>query len=170
MAPHDIRHLGPGDAGHLAGMMTMFGEAFEETETYTAARPGPDHVRRLLSDRCFIALAAIMDDAVVGGLAAYELVKFERERSEIHIYDLAVARSHRRKGLASALISRLRTIAADRGAHVIFVQADRAAVPPSRSTGDSASGRTFCTSPFRCTERKRKGPAKPAPSNFVAEA
>ncbi len=124
MAPHDIRQLGPGDADIFAGMMTMFGEAFQEPETCTAARPGPAHVTRLLSDRGFIALAAVAANDVVGGLAAYALVKFERERSEIYIYDLAVARFHRRGGVASALISRLRTIAADRGAHVIFVQAD----------------------------------------------
>ena len=63
--------------------------------------------------------------AVVGGLAAYELQKFERERSEIYIYDLAVAAAHRREGIATALIEELKVIAAARGAYVIFVQADR---------------------------------------------
>ncbi len=61
---------------------------------------------------------------VVGGLAAYELKKFEQERSEIYIYDLAVSSEYRRKGIATALIERLKLIAADRGAYVIFVQAD----------------------------------------------
>ena len=75
---------------------------------------------RLLSDRGFIALAAVSANDVVGGLAAYALVKFECERSQIFIYDLAGARYHRRGGVASVLISRLRTIAADRGAHVIL--------------------------------------------------
>jgi aminoglycoside 3-N-acetyltransferase I len=60
----------------------------------------------------------------VGGLAAYELRKFEQERSEIYIYDLAVALSHRRQGIATALIEALRGIARARGATVIFVQAD----------------------------------------------
>ncbi|MGI9404951.1 MAG: hypothetical protein ACR2O4_01155 [Hyphomicrobiaceae bacterium] len=36
---------------------------------------------------------------VIGGLVAYELKKFEQERSEIYIYDLAVAAEHRRKGV-----------------------------------------------------------------------
>jgi len=63
-------------------------------------------------------------DEVVGGLAAYELRKFEQERSEIYIYDLAVASAHRREGIATALIEHLKPIAADRGAYVIFVQAD----------------------------------------------
>lgn len=129
MADHDIRQLGPRDAGLYADMMTMFGEAFEEPGTYTAARPGPAYVERLLSDGGFIALAAVVDASVVGGLAAYELMKFERERSEIYIYDLAVAPPHRRKGVATALISRLRSIAAERNAHVIFVQADQGDAP-----------------------------------------
>jgi aminoglycoside 3-N-acetyltransferase I len=72
----------------------------------------------------FIALAAVRNEAVIGGLAAYELRKFEQERSEIYIYDLAVAAEHRRERIATALIEELKEIAAARGAHVIFVQAD----------------------------------------------
>jgi aminoglycoside 3-N-acetyltransferase I len=62
---------------------------------------------------------------VVGGLAAYVLQKFEQERREIYIYDLAVAELHRRKGIATKLINDLRAIARERGAYVIFVQADK---------------------------------------------
>jgi aminoglycoside 3-N-acetyltransferase I len=61
---------------------------------------------------------------VVGGLAAYVLDKFEQERSEIYVYDLAVAEPFRRTGIATALIEALKTIAAQIGAYVIFVQAD----------------------------------------------
>ena len=50
--------------------------------------------------------------------------KFEQERCEIYIYDLAVAEAHRRRGIATALIGALQRIASVRGAHVIFVQAD----------------------------------------------
>ncbi len=42
----------------------------------------------------------------------------------MYIYDLAVGAEHRRRGLATALIGRLREIAAQRGAWVIYVQAD----------------------------------------------
>ena len=72
----------------------------------------------------FIALAALEAGRVVGGLAAYELKKFEQQRSEIYIYDLAVAVAHRRQGIATALIRALGSIAAGRGAYAIFVQAD----------------------------------------------
>jgi ribosomal protein S18 acetylase RimI-like enzyme len=52
------------------------------------------------------------------------LPKFEQERSEIYIYDLAVGAAHRRRGIATALIAELQRIGAERGAYVIFVQAD----------------------------------------------
>ena len=60
----------------------------------------------------------------IGGLAAYELKKFEQERSEVYIYDLAVDAAHRRKGVATALIRTLGEAARKRGAYVMFVQAD----------------------------------------------
>jgi len=60
----------------------------------------------------------------VGGLAAYELDKFEQDRREIYIYDLAVVESHRRMGVATGLIGELKRIASERNVYVIFVQAD----------------------------------------------
>jgi aminoglycoside 3-N-acetyltransferase I len=69
---------------------------------------------------------------VVGGLAAYELEKFEQDRREIYIYDLAVVEQHRRKGIATQLIEELRRIAKARGAYVIFVQADLGDAPAIR--------------------------------------
>ena len=71
-----------------------------------------------------IALVALAEDNVVGGLVAYEPAKLERERSEIYIYDLAVAEPYRRQGIATRLIADLGDIARDRGAWVIYVQAD----------------------------------------------
>ena len=78
----------------------------------------------MLAKEHFIALVALKQSEVVGGLAAYELPKFEQARSEIYIYDLAVAEPHRRQGIATALIEELRRLAAERGAWVIYVQAD----------------------------------------------
>lgn len=120
-----IQRLAPSDIPLLQGMLGMFGEAFEDVETYGRARPGPAYGERLLGSDTFIAVVALVGEEVVGGLAAYELQKFEQERSEFYIYDLAVASTHRRKGIATALIGELQSLAAARGAYVIFVQADR---------------------------------------------
>ena len=122
--PFVIRRLVPADIALMEAMMTMFGHAFEDIETYTAARPQRPYLERLLASGSFIALAAVKDGVVVGGLAAYEMQKFERERSEIYIYDLAVDEQHRREGVATALIRELQRIAGELGAYVIFVQAD----------------------------------------------
>jgi len=108
----------------MGSILTTFGEAFDELETYCENRPGEPYLRRLLGNDNFIALAALKGGEVVGGIAAYELPKFEQDRSEIYIYDLAVAAAHRREGIATALILELKKIAAKRGAYVIFVQAD----------------------------------------------
>jgi aminoglycoside 3-N-acetyltransferase I len=108
----------------MEAMLATFGEAFGEVETYGGTRPSVAYLERLLSSDYFIALVALQDGQVVGGIAAYELIKFEQERSEIYIYDLAVAATHRRMGIATALIQALKQIAAVRGAYVVFVQAD----------------------------------------------
>jgi len=120
-----IRVLRSDDVVLMEGMSAMFGQAFNEPETYVgAARPREAYLRRLLGGDSFIAVAALHRGEVVGGLAAYELRKFEQERSEIYIYDLAVAAEHRREGIATALIRKLQQLAAARAAYVIFVQAD----------------------------------------------
>jgi aminoglycoside 3-N-acetyltransferase I len=127
--PFRICRLTSDDVALMQAMMTTFGEAFEDVDTYTGARPSADYLERLLDSEHFLALAALKDGTVVGGLTAYELQKFERERSEIYIYDLAVAAAHRREGIATTLIEELKSIGATRGAYVIFVQADRGDSP-----------------------------------------
>jgi aminoglycoside 3-N-acetyltransferase I len=124
-----LHRLAPGDDMLFEGMLDLFGAAFEEPENYGAARPGPDYRRRLLSTPTFAALVALDGAEVVGALAGYELPKFESERSEFYIYDLAVAASHRRRGIATALIRAFGRIAAERGGWVVFVQADPGDAP-----------------------------------------
>lgn len=119
-----IQQTAPDDVALMDALLTTFGEAFDEVDTYGKNRPGEDYLRRLLASDYFITLVALKGDEVVGGIAAYELKKFEQERSEIYIYDLAVAAAHRRQGVATALIEELKHIAVARGAYVIFVQAD----------------------------------------------
>lgn len=119
-----IRRLGPGDAGLYDAMLDLFGAAFGDPQQYGGARPNPIWRDRLLTSETFVALVACQDEMAVGALAAYELQKFEQERSEIYIYELAVAEAHRRQGIATRLIEALRSMARERGAWVIFVQAD----------------------------------------------
>lgn len=119
-----IRALGPADVPLMRRMLDMFGTAFEDEATYSGHQPDDAYLRGLLVDSNFLALAAMHGETVVGGLAGYVLRKFEQQRSEFYIYDLAVAREHRRLGIAEAMITELQRIAAARGIYVIFVQAD----------------------------------------------
>jgi aminoglycoside 3-N-acetyltransferase I len=122
---YTYKQLSDTDVPLLKELLKVFGEAFQEIETYQGAVPSDEYLRTLLGRRHFIVLVAL-DNAgrVVGGLAAYELEKFEQPRSEVYIYDLAVAEPHRRRGIATGLINQLKGIAKARGAYVIFVQAD----------------------------------------------
>jgi aminoglycoside 3-N-acetyltransferase I len=123
-AAYTIHHLTRKDVPTLRCMNALFGKAFDDPKTYTESPPRDAYLEGLLTKESVIALAALDGDEIVGGLLAYQLDKIEQERCEIYIYDLAVAEAHRRRGVATALITRLREIAAERGAWVIYVQAD----------------------------------------------
>jgi aminoglycoside 3-N-acetyltransferase I len=93
--PYACRHIAS------QGLATGVGEAFDEIDTYQRSAPSDDYLSRLLTKQHFIAVVAMNGSEVVGGLAAYELDKFEQDRREIYIYDLAVVESHRRRGVAT---------------------------------------------------------------------
>lgn len=127
-----IKHISAADLPVMHRLLAMFGEVFGDSETYQGAVPSDAYLTRLLGMAHFIALAALDGDQVIGGLAAYQLEKFERARSEVYIYDLAVREAHRRQGVATALIRALQPIAKGLGAYVIFVQADPGDLPAIR--------------------------------------
>ena len=119
----NVSRLGPDDVTAMQAANRLFADVFGE-EGYHGPPAGPNYLGKLLADDKFIALVAHVDGEMAGALAAYELVKFEAERSEIYIYDLAVFEQFRRRGVATALIDGVKAIACDKGAWVIFVQAD----------------------------------------------
>lgn len=119
-----IRQLGPDDLADMRALNAIFGAAFDDPDTYRSDAPGDDWLRRVLGRPHVIVLVAETDGRITGGLVAYEMEKLEQARSEIYLYDLAVDMAHRRQGIATALIRRLGAIAHQRGAWVVFVQAD----------------------------------------------
>jgi aminoglycoside 3-N-acetyltransferase I len=129
---HEFKHLDADDLPFARALLALFGEAFGEPNTYGAKPPADPYLARLLGKPTVLTLVALDGDVVVGGLVAYELEKLEQARSEIYIYDLAVAEAHRRRGVATGLIRALGKIAKQRGAGVMFVQADRTDPPAIR--------------------------------------
>lgn len=124
MAHHVITRIGQSDLAAMRRMNALFAEVFEDAETYLGAAPDDGYLHAWLSKPHVIVLAAFDGDTLIGGLVAYVLDKFEQARSEVYIYDLAVRETHRREGVATALIVALKPIAQAAGALVIFVQAD----------------------------------------------
>lgn len=126
---YTYKQLISSDAPQLIELLKVFAEAFGEPDTYLGKVPSAGYLQRLLGKEDFIVLVARDHERVVGGLAAYVLEKFEQERREVYIYDLAVLQAHRGHGVATQLIEKLGTLAKDRGAYVIFVQADKGHTP-----------------------------------------
>lgn len=120
----ETRLLGSNDMDLMRSMLSMFSEAFEDSETFSECPPDDAYLSNLLARPEFIAIAAIIEGNVVAGLTAYVLQKYEQMRSEVYLYDLAVAEPYRRHGIATALMRRLQHEGHQRGAGVVFVQAD----------------------------------------------
>ena len=119
-----VRRLAVGEAEAMRKVNRLFGHVFEDPHAYDTARPSDEYLDRLLGRDGFAVLVAFDGDKAIGALCAYRLDKYEQQRSEYYIYDLAVIEEARRKGVATALIAELGQVAADEGAYVMYVQAD----------------------------------------------
>lgn len=122
----DIRLLTKNDTALMRSLLNLFGQVFDLPDVYERNQPDENYIIKRLNDCSFLALVAEVNGVLVGGLTAYELEKYEQQRSEIYVYDLAISLDYRRQGIATALIDKLKEIATDRGAYMIFVQADTA--------------------------------------------
>lgn len=126
-----VQRLGTGDGTHFASMLDLFADAFDDPANYSEARPSPTYRDALLARDDVVVLVVLADERVVGALVAYELRKFEQERSEFYIYDLAVMEKWRRRGVATAMIDDLKSIVRKNGGWVVYVQADYGDEPAS---------------------------------------
>jgi aminoglycoside 3-N-acetyltransferase I len=121
---YSIRRLSKNDLDTMRSLNVLFGDVFKDPESYHDHKPSDDYLRDFLDDERNIAVVALQDDKVVGGLVAYILDKFEKQRREVYLYDLAVSTEHQRKGVGRQLLDELKIIARELGAYVVFVQAD----------------------------------------------
>ena len=119
-----IRRLPGDDVAAMRQLNMIFGAVFDDSATYVSNPPSDDYVVAFLSNPTNIVLVAEEAGQVVGGLVAYVLRKFEMERTEVYVYDLAVSRDYQRRGIGSSLMRYLQTVGHDIGAYVVFVQAD----------------------------------------------
>jgi len=67
-AGFNLLQLTSDDESFMRSLLGMFGNAFGEAQAYRANQPGADYLRQLLARDTFIALAALENGEVAGGL------------------------------------------------------------------------------------------------------
>jgi aminoglycoside 3-N-acetyltransferase I len=120
--PRGVRatRLAADDRERARRMFALMADVFDE-----AGQPlGDTYLDRLLRRDDFWAIAAELDDEMVGGLTAHTLPMTRAEGAEIFIYDIAVMPALQRRGIGRRLLGALRTAAAAAGIHDVFVPAD----------------------------------------------
>jgi ribosomal protein S18 acetylase RimI-like enzyme len=101
-----FRLLGPGDEAVVRELATYAGSGDPE---------------RLLSDPRSLFLVALDGEQPVGFVLAHELPRRHGDASKLFVYEVDVADSHRRRGIATALLGRLAETAHERGIRTGFV-------------------------------------------------
>jgi len=131
----EVRQLTPEDLFAFRSLIKMFNVVFEEADPGIGRETS---LRRLLRNNCFIAIAALSENEVVGGLTAYVLPMYDSDSSEVFLYDMAVSPELQRMGIGKRLIHQLNEYCIAHGVKEFFVMAheeDEHAVDFYRSTG-----------------------------------
>jgi aminoglycoside 3-N-acetyltransferase I len=129
-----IKRLTKGHLADFQALVDLFNMVFEEESKIGSET----HLLKLLSNKDFIALAALTENEMVGGLTAYELHMYYSDSSEIFLYDLAVKPEYQRMGIGKGLIQSLKAHCLQQGIKEFFVMAheeDEHAIEFYRSTG-----------------------------------
>ncbi|HET6165790.1 MAG TPA: GNAT family N-acetyltransferase [Gaiellaceae bacterium] len=86
-----------------------------------ATYDGPGNPEALLADSRTLMLVAFEAERPVGFVLAHELPRRHGDPAQLFVYEVDVAESHRRRGIATALLARLAELARDRGIPAGFV-------------------------------------------------
>jgi len=130
----EIKHLTKEDLSKFTSLIHLFNMVFEEESKIGSEA----NSLKLLNSKYFIALVALAENEVVGGLTAYELPMYYSNSSEIFLYDLAVKPQYQRMGIGKRLLQSLKEYCIKNGIKEFFVMAheeDEHAIEFYRSTG-----------------------------------
>ena len=133
----EIKRLTKEDLSNFTALINLFNLVFEEESKIGSEA----NSLRLLNNDGFIAIVAIAENEVVGGLTAYELPMYYSDSSEIFLYDLAVKPDYQRNGIGKGLLHSLREYCIQNGIKDFFVMAheeDEHAIEFYRATGGKA--------------------------------
>ena len=115
-----LKRLTAGDREPAKVLFTLMAKVFDEGSEELS----DGYVDRLLGREDFWAIAAFVDNDIVGGITAHTLPMTRAQDFEIFIYDIAVRSEHQRKGIGRRLVEELRAQAASMGITDLFVPAD----------------------------------------------
>ena len=93
----------------------------EDVVRELATYDGPGDPEALLADPRTLMLVAFDGKLPVGFVLAHELPRRHGERANLFVYEVDVAESHQRRGIASTLLARLVELARERGIRAGFV-------------------------------------------------
>ncbi len=83
--------------------------------------PSDAYLLEMLSKDDFHVIVALNDGKLLGGLTGYELPMYKRPVREMFLYEIAVKPEFREKGIAKALIERLKQICKEKGIEEMYV-------------------------------------------------
>jgi ribosomal protein S18 acetylase RimI-like enzyme len=121
-----IRLLAPGDEGVVREAATHDGRGDPEA---------------LLADLRTLLHVAFDGERPLGFVLAHELPRRHGDPAKLFVYEIDVAESHQRRGIASALLARLSELARERGIRTGFVLTEPAN-GPANALYRSAGGAT----------------------------
>jgi aminoglycoside 3-N-acetyltransferase I len=117
----------------------------EDVVRKLATYDGPGDPETLLADPRTLMLVAFDGERPVGFVLAHELPRRHGDRSQLFVHEIEVAETHRRRGIASALLARLAALASERGIRTGFVLTEPGNGPANalyRSAGGATEGVT----------------------------
>ena len=94
--------------------------------------PAPERATELLADERTFFLVAFDGEAPIGFVLAYELLRRDGDPTILFVYEVGVDESHRRRGVATALLRELERFARERGIRRAFVLTDESNEPAMR--------------------------------------
>lgn len=124
-----VRVLEPSDTSLLRRLVALMCRERNEYESFETPAPERFDAALWLRQGHLLALAALHEGDLVGGLAAYEFHPLGHERGEFHVAQLVVCAGPRRREVAAQLIHALRRVARDRGMARILLHMDLLHLP-----------------------------------------
>lgn len=130
-----IKRLTEQNLVDFKSLINLFKNVFEEADSNIQSEA---NLIKLLNNNNFIALVAVSENEVIGGLTAYELPLYYSENSEVFLYDMAVKAEYQRMGIGKQLMNELKEYCLKNGIKEFFVMAheeDEHAIEFYHSTG-----------------------------------